>query len=162
MHNRKNIKSTFTSYLLVTVLTLCGFTSLAQAGDRQTAKTITVTVEQKGKAVPPALTQNDFFVYENGVKQEVISVSVANSENSPLNLAVVIQEGLPQVNSELKALKSFIKTLPAGSQVMVAYINGGFLDIRQPFTTNLEKATHKLRVVNDSTINASPYLTLLS
>lgn len=150
------------SLLLIAIIGLSNFTGFASAAERDQIKKITVTVEQKGRKGTPALDADDFFVYEDGIKQKVISVSPATVKNAPLNIAIVIQEGLPQVNSEIKAIKNFIKGLPDGSQVMISYINGGFVDIRQSFTTDLDKAAGKLRIVASNTsIPSSPYLTLI-
>ncbi|HET6975389.1 MAG TPA: hypothetical protein VFI24_03640 [Pyrinomonadaceae bacterium] len=65
----------------------------------------------------------------------------------PLNLAVLIQDDLiPQVGNELGVTKDFIRSLPDGSRVMVGYITTGTLQVRQPFTTDLEKAAKSLRI----------------
>ena len=75
----------------------------------------------------------------------------------PLNLAVLIQDDLvPQVGSELGVTRKFIRSLPQGSQVMVGYITAGALQVRQPFTTDLEKAARSLRIPIGST-SASPF-----
>jgi hypothetical protein len=75
----------------------------------------------------------------------------------PLNLAVLIQDDLiPQVGNELGVTRDFIRSLPQGSQVMVAYITAGSLQVRQPFTTDLEKAAKSLRIPIGST-TASPF-----
>ena len=75
----------------------------------------------------------------------------------PLNLAILIQDDLvPQVGSELGVTREFIRSLPKGSQVMVAYITSGSLQVRQPFTTDLEKAAKSLRIPIGST-SASPF-----
>ena len=75
----------------------------------------------------------------------------------PLNLAILIQDDLtPQVGNELKVTREFIRSLPNGSQVMVGYITAGSLQVRQPFTTDLEKAARSLRVPIGSTA-ASPF-----
>lgn len=75
----------------------------------------------------------------------------------PLNLAILIQDDLvPQVGSELGVTREFIRSLPKGSQVMVAYITSGSLQVRQAFTTDLDKAARSLRVPIGST-SASPY-----
>lgn len=75
----------------------------------------------------------------------------------PLNLAVLIQDDLvPQVGSELGVTREFIRSLPKGSQVMVGYITSGSLQVRQSFTTDLDKAARSLRVPIGST-TASPY-----
>ena len=86
-----------------------------------------------------------------------------NSDNEslqtiePLNLAVLIQDDLvPQVGSELKVTREFIRSLPKGSQVMVGYITSGSLQVRQSFTPDLDKAARSLRIPIGST-TASPF-----
>src|SRR5829696_5579024 len=65
----------------------------------------------------------------------------------PLNLAVLIQDDLvSQVGNELGVSRDFIRSLPQGSRVMVGYITTGTLQVRQPFTTDLEKAAKTLRI----------------
>src|SRR5687768_8309491 len=59
----------------------------------------------------------------------------------PLNLAILIQDDLvSRVGSELEATRDFVRSLPAGSRVMVAYVRAGSLQVRQAFTDDLEKA----------------------
>jgi hypothetical protein len=92
------------------------------------------------------------------------AVASAKSNNNeslqtiePLNLAVLIQDDLvPQVGSELGVTREFIRSLPKGSQVMVGYITSGSLQVRQPFTTDLEKAARSLRIPIGSTA-VSPF-----
>lgn len=75
----------------------------------------------------------------------------------PLNLAILIQDDLvSQVGNELGVTREFIRSLPKGSQVMVGYITTGSLQVRQPFTTDLEKAARSLRMPIGST-SASPF-----
>src|SRR6185369_15662221 len=65
----------------------------------------------------------------------------------PLNLAVLIQDDLvSQVANEIGVTRDFIRSLPEGSRVMVGYITTGTLQVRQPFTTDLEKAARSLRI----------------
>ncbi len=76
---------------------------------------------------------------------------------APLNLAVLIQDDLvPRVGNELKLTGEFIRSLPAGSRVMVGYIRSGSLQVRQNFTGDLEQASRSLRVPAGSTA-VSPY-----
>ncbi len=71
---------------------------------------------------------------------------------TPVNLAILIQDDLvSQVGNELDETRDFIRSLPAGSQVMVGYITTGTLQVRQPFTTDLDKAAGSLRIVMSST-----------
>src|SRR5438309_6191483 len=83
---------------------------------------------------------------DNKVASEKARVQV------PMNLAILIQDDLiSRVGSELGVTRDFIRTLPAGSQVMVGYITSGTLQVRQPFTGDLEKAAKALRIPIGST-----------
>jgi len=75
----------------------------------------------------------------------------------PLNIAILIQDDLTsQVANELGVTREFIRSLPAGSRVMVGYITSGSLQVRQPFTTDLSRAANSLRILVSST-SASPF-----
>ena len=66
---------------------------------------------------------------------------------TPLNLAVLVQDDLvARVGNELKLTREFIRSLPAGSRVMIGYITSGSLQVRQPFTNDLEEAAKALRI----------------
>ncbi|MEA2203657.1 MAG: hypothetical protein QOE77_433 [Blastocatellia bacterium] len=76
---------------------------------------------------------------------------------APMNLAILVQDDLvSRVGSELGVTRDFIRSLPAGSQVMVGYITAGALQLRQPFTPDLNKAAKALRMPIGST-SASAY-----
>src|SRR2546428_12071905 len=75
----------------------------------------------------------------------------------PLNIAILIQDDLTsQVGNELGVTKEFIRSLPAGSRVMVGYLRAGSLDVRRPFTTDLNAAANSLRIpITDA--SAAPF-----
>jgi len=76
---------------------------------------------------------------------------------TPLNLAILIQDDLiSQVGNEIAVTKDFIRSLPNGSRVMVGYITTGTLQVRQPFTTDLDQAARSLRIPAAST-SSSPF-----
>src|SRR6266850_4713048 len=82
----------------------------------------------------------------------------------PLNLAVLIQDDLTsQVSNELGVTGDFIRSLPSGSRVMVGYITTGTLQVRQPFTSDLDKAARSLRVPRSSTSASAfnPYVEVI-
>src|SRR3989442_15999421 len=65
----------------------------------------------------------------------------------PLNIAILIQDDLiSRVGNELGVTREFIRSLPAGSRVMVGYITAGSFQGRQPFTTDLSRAAGSLRI----------------
>jgi len=75
----------------------------------------------------------------------------------PLNIAILIQDDLiSRVGNELGVTRDFIRSLPAGSRIMVGYITAGSLQVRQPFTTDLSRAANSLRIPIAST-SASAY-----
>ena len=76
---------------------------------------------------------------------------------TPLNIAILIQDDLvSRVGTELNVTRDFIRSLPTGSRVMIAYVTTGSLQVRQPFTNDLEKAAKSLRTPIGNT-SASPY-----
>jgi len=77
--------------------------------------------------------------------------------SEPLNIAILVQDDLiSRVGNELGVTREFIRSLPAGSRVMVGYITAGSLQVRQPFTTDLSRAASSLRIPVAST-SASAY-----
>lgn len=83
--------------------------------------------------------------------------AAATRVRTPLNLAVLIQDDLvSRVGTEISTTRDFIRQLPAGSRVMVGYITAGSLNVRQPFTEDLEKAAGALRAPF-GTESAAPY-----
>jgi hypothetical protein len=85
---------------------------------------------------------------EDQRKQEILE---------PLNIAVLIQDDLiSQVSNEIGVTRDFIRSLPKGSRVMVGYITSGTLQIRQPFTTDVDKAAQSLRIPTAS-LASSPF-----
>ncbi|HEV7475632.1 MAG TPA: hypothetical protein VGN90_16375 [Pyrinomonadaceae bacterium] len=84
--------------------------------------------------------------------------------SEPLNLAILVQDDLiSQVGNELGVTRDFIRSLPSGSRVMVGYITTGTLQVRQPFTTDLDQAARSLRVPRASTSASAfnPYVEVI-
>ena len=82
----------------------------------------------------------------------------------PLDLAILIQDNLvSRVGNEMGVTRDFILSLPEGSRVMVGYISTGSLQVRQPFTTNLQEAARALRTprANASVSSFNPYVEVI-
>jgi hypothetical protein len=83
---------------------------------------------------------------------------------TPMNVAILIQDDLiSRVGNELGVTRDFIRSLPAGSRVMVGYITTGSLQVRQPFTTDLERAAKSLRIPIGNTAASAfnPYVEVI-
>jgi len=82
----------------------------------------------------------------------------------PLNIAILIQDDLTsRVGNELGVTRQFIRSLPPGSRVMVGYITAGSLQVRQPFTTDVNRAANSLRIPIASTAASAynPYVEVI-
>lgn len=111
------------------------------------ARPVTIPVGLKVKTNAEREVQLlDLNVSEDGEPQSILSIR-AIVNNSPITLAVLIQDDLTtSVSNEIKPIAEFIRRLPAGSRVMVAYIKSGSLQVRQKFTPDLDRAARALRI----------------
>lgn len=83
---------------------------------------------------------------------------------TPFNIAILIQDDLTsQMGNELGVTRDFIRSLPTGSRVMVGYITAGTLQVRQPFTTDLNHAANSLRIplASDAAAPFNPYVEVI-
>lgn len=135
-----------------------------QSNQTQKVRTVTIPIsiftrrEIKENQTEEFVQAGDIFVKEDGDAQTILSIRSVGS--SPLAIAVLIQDDLTSsVNLELDGIRKFIRGLPQGSRVMVGYLRGGTLQVRQKFTEDLEKAASAVRIVASSTSVASgnPY-----
>ncbi|HYJ86013.1 MAG TPA: hypothetical protein VEW46_08170 [Pyrinomonadaceae bacterium] len=107
--------------------------------------TIPITIRVKGTPREVELQTVDLAVTEDGDPQTILSIRAMGS-NSPLNLAVLIQDDVvSSIGLEIKPLAAFIRRLPRGSRVSVGYLRTGTLQVRQKFTPDLERAAKALR-----------------
>ncbi len=124
--------------------------------------TIPVTVNRRGSnAAREELQTLELVVQEDNEPQEILSAR--GVDRAPLALAILLQEDLVSpIGNELKGLTSFIRGLPDGSRVMIAYLRAGSPQIRQRFTTDLEHAAKSLRLPAGSPFAApfNPYTEL--
>lgn len=119
--------------------------------------------ELRKKRATEFVELGNLVVKENNVRQTILSIRSVS--DTPISLAILIQDGLNSgVNLQLKDIEQFIRGMPDGSRVMVAYIRGGAIQVRQKFTKELYKAAKALRIVSSSHSVAprSPYKGILS
>ena len=161
----KRLSKMLAAALFGTLLCAQGAAPLAQrtnsggdTGRRRDVRSVTIPVTLR---LPQRQPQEeiqyieDLQVYEDGERQEILATR--GGPRSPMTLAVLIQDDLvPSFSNEIKGLANFLRRLPSGSRVMVAYLRSGSLQVRQKFTTDLERAARSLRIPISST-SASPY-----
>jgi len=129
-----------------------------RGGRRGEVRTVTIPITLRmpeREAAGELQYLENLEVFEDGEKQEILSMRGA--PRSPMTLAVLVQDDLvSSVANEIGGIAKFIRGLPPGSRVMVAYLRLGSLQVRQKFTTDLEKAAKALRIPASST-SVAPY-----
>ncbi|HEV8158387.1 MAG TPA: hypothetical protein VGP58_05110, partial [Pyrinomonadaceae bacterium] len=96
--------------------------------DRVRTMTIPISIftkkELKENQTGELVQAGDLQVKEDGDNQVILSIRSVS--NTPLALAVLIQDDLTsEANLKLGELRDFIRQLPQGSRVMVAYLRSG-------------------------------------
>lgn len=164
-------KSSFTKFIFAFLLIPLGFNIVfaqkikhKDEGESKSVRVMTIPIsiytkeELKENQAQEFVEADNLTVFEND--REMTILSIRSVSNTPLSLAVLVQDDLSaNVNLQLKQISEFIRTLPEGSRVMVAYLRSGSPQIRQKFTLDLDKAADSLRIVigNSSVAPRSPY-----
>lgn len=127
-------------------------------------RTVTIPIsiftkkELKENQAEEFVQADQLMVKEDNDDQQILSIRSVG--DSPLSVAFIIQEDLAAgFNLQIKDIQDFIKGLPEGTRVMIAYSRSGAIQIRQRFTTDRSKAANSLRIVagNTSMAPRSPY-----
>ena len=142
-------------WLAVAVVFLSCLCVVAQPSEnipRQAVRTVSIPIsiftkqELKEGRLEEIVQTDRLIVKEGNVEQKILSIRSVSE--SPMAIALLIQEDLAGTfNLQIKDIQDFIRRLPKGTRVMVAYSRAGSLDIRQRFTDDLEKAAKSLRIV---------------
>ncbi len=150
------------STLLATMVSAQG--NGGRAADDEDVRLMTIPVsiftekELEEKRAQEFVEAGNIIVKEDGDDQTILSIRSVS--NTSLSLCILIQDDLSsEVNLQLKDLAKFIRSMPQGSKVMVAYVRAGSLQVRQKFTTDLNEAADSLRIVlgTSSAAPRSPY-----
>lgn len=163
--SKKNLRNAAVVLLTVFVFsTLAAAQEMVSKNERQAVRPMTIPIsiftnkELRRNQAEEFVEAGEIKVLEDGEEQVILSIKSVS--DTPLSLAVLIQDDLSsEVNLQLSEIKKFIRNLPSGSRVMVAYLRGGKLDIRKKFTEELGEAADSLRIVAGSAAAAprSPY-----
>ena len=157
-------KNIFFSLFASLLLTSAVFAQPEGPKENQRVRTVSIpisifTKEELRQGQAEEFVQVDRLIVKEDKEEQTI-LSIRSVVDAPLALAVLVQDDLASsFNLQIKDLKKFIRNLPRGSRVMVAYLRGGTLQVRQRFTDNLEQAAESLRIVaSSSTVSPrNPY-----
>lgn len=151
---------------LLASLLIAGFVSAQPERDVEKQKVRTVSIpisiftkEELRQGQAEEFVQVDRLIVKEDRDEQTI-LSIRSVVEAPLALCILVQDDLSSsFNLQIKDLKKFIRALPRGSRVMVAYLRGGTIQIRQRFTEDLDQAAESLRIVaSSSTVSPrNPY-----
>jgi VWFA-related protein len=152
------------AFALLTIIVASNSGTLGQRSDRAADNsgvaarpvTIPLTIRVKGIKPEPELRMVDLTISEDGEPQSILSVRAIGT-NSPITIGLLIQDDVVSaIANQIQSLREFVRSLPRGSRVFVGYIRAGSLQVRQKFTTDLERAANALRPPL-GTPSAAPY-----
>ncbi|MEQ1924387.1 MAG: hypothetical protein ABL952_17965, partial [Pyrinomonadaceae bacterium] len=145
---------------LAIIALACAFAASGQPTPnvpRQGVRTVSIPIsiftrqELRENRLEEFVQADRLIVKEGGIEQQILSIRSVGE--SPMAIALLIQEDLSSnFNLQIHDIQDFIRRLPKGTRVMVAYSRAGSLDIRQRFTDDLEKAAKALRIVSGSSL----------
>lgn len=150
-----------TLLLIILGLPLAAF---SQPTAKPSVRTVTIpisifTKKELREGQTEELVQADRLVVKEDKDEQQI-LSIRSVSDTPLSIAILVQDDLAtNFNLQIDDIKQFIRGLPSGTRVMVAYLRGGSPQIRQRFTVDLEAAAKSIRIVAGSPGQAprSPY-----
>src|ERR1035437_7070502 len=120
--------------------------------NNQPVRTVTIPIStftkkelREGQA-EEYIQADQLIVREDNDEQQILSIKSVG--DSPLCIALLIQDDLTaNFNLQIKDIQQFIRGLPKGTRVLVAYLRSGSPQIVQKFTDDLDRAANSLRIV---------------
>lgn len=147
-----------TRFLLIFVVIYLFATIIAaqppnERPEKQKVRTMTIPItiftktEIKKARIEEYVEARELTVTEDNDQQEILSIRSVSDTN--ISIAFLIQDDLgSNVNLQLKDIADFIRSMPEGSRVLIGYIRGGTVQIKQKFTDDREKAIRSLRIAS--------------
>lgn len=149
------MKTIFFSIFASLTMTCALFAQNGDGNEKQRVRTVSIpisifTKQELRQGQAEEFIQADRLIVKEDREEQTI-LSIRSVVDAPLALAILIQDDLTShFNLQINDLKKFIRSLPRGSRVMVAYLRGGTLQVRQRFTNDLDAAANSLRIVVSS------------
>lgn len=138
--------------LIIFALPLAAF---SQPTPKPSVRTVTIPIsiftkkELRERQAEELVQADRLIVKEDKDEQQILSIRSVS--DTPLSIAILVQDDLTtNFNLQIEDIKQFIRGLPKGTRVMVAYLRGGIPQVRQRFTDDLETAAKSLRIVGGS------------
>ena len=118
-----------------------------------------VTVEARRGVNVPALSREDFLVYQGKERRQVLDAVPQQGNNADLELFVLLDDSSSwTLGSELADLRTFINAQTASTAIGIGYMSNGTVETVQNLTEDHSRAAKVLRLPFGT--SSSPYLSL--
>ena len=136
--------------------------SLPHTSGVPTPMVITARSDHGGNR-PGNLGSHDLMVLQNKSRVPVVSMQRLAGDMADMQLFVLLDDSTrsSSLSLQLQELKTFLKSLPASTQVAVGYMRNGTFTLDQSFTADHQKVANALRLpMAIPGVNGSPYFAL--
>ncbi len=125
---------------------------------------ITVLPAHDNQATPTTLSQHDLSIKVNGKDSAITNWMPLRGENDRLELVILLDSGSrSSIGTQLSDISNFVKTLPPGAKVSIAWMLNGEARLSTPLTPDHEQALKGLHLpIGGPGVSASPYFCLSS
>jgi hypothetical protein len=108
--------------------------------------TVTAVEKEKGQQ-PPALTKQDFLVYQKKDRRPVLNVVPQKGADNKLDLYIVVDDSIDStVSLNWPDVSAFVRELPSTARVGVIYTTNGTIRVERDLTDDREAALKTLRI----------------
>jgi hypothetical protein len=122
--------------------------------------TATVTILNKqAKAAPPMVTRKELYLRVDGRPAAITRWQPASG---PLQIVLLIDNGArTSLGQQMNDIRSFVRELPSGAALGIAYMQNGQAQFTGPLTADKERALQELQLpAGTPGSSASPYFCL--
>lgn len=156
------IRNLFARFLAVSTLAVGIYAQPPEPKPRVRTVTIPISIfskaELRDNQAQEFVQADRLIVREDREEQQILSIRSVS--DAPLSIGIVIQDDLAtSFNLQIRDIQEFIRGLPQGTRVMIAYARSGSAQVVQRFTEDREKAASSIRILAGSASLAprSPY-----
>jgi hypothetical protein len=127
------------------------------------AQMVITVLPAPGTSRPESLEARDLKVLEGNTPTPVVGLERLAGDLADMQLFVLLDDSTrsPSLSIHLPALRTFLESLPATTQVAIGYMRNGTFALAQAFTADHQKAASALRLpMAIPGLNGSPYFVL--
>jgi len=134
----------------------------AQAENQGQGQAVVTVLPAHGNEMPASLTSQDLTLKVNGKDSTITNFTPLRGINDRLELVIMMDSGArTSLGTQLGEVREFVKNLPSGSKVTLAYMENGVARLTGPLSTDHDQVLKGLHLpAGYPGADASPYFCL--